>query len=209
MGLQTNDILTDEVGRRIFDAVLTLDEDALRDEFTRALDEHGVDALVADVLVPALRHVGVMWSAGELSVMHEHHASNIVRLVVSGFRGEAAAKGRPRAVLTCPPGELHDLPNHLFSAMLVQRGWAPLVLGANTPWAATSTAVRASGARVCVISGMQPASFAARRLELTMMARSTPVFVAGPGAGRSSIPGITALGDDWRQAADLVTAVLD
>ena len=130
MDLQTNDILTDEVGRRIFDAVLTLDEDALREEFSRALDEHGVDALVADVLVPALRHVGVMWSAGELSVMHEHHASNIVRSVVSGFRGEAAAKGRPRAVLTCPPGELHDLPNHLFSAMLVQRGWAPLVLGA-------------------------------------------------------------------------------
>lgn len=89
MDLQTNDILTAEVGRRIFDAVLTLDEDALRAEFARARDEHGVDALVADVLVPALHHVGVMWSAGELSVMHEHHASHIVRSVVSEFRGEA------------------------------------------------------------------------------------------------------------------------
>lgn len=37
MDLQTNDILTAEVGRRIFDAVLTLDEDALRAEFARAL----------------------------------------------------------------------------------------------------------------------------------------------------------------------------
>ena len=52
MDLQTNDILTAEVGRRIFDAVLTLDEDALRAEFARARDEHGIDALVADVLVP-------------------------------------------------------------------------------------------------------------------------------------------------------------
>ncbi|WP_313490433.1 cobalamin B12-binding domain-containing protein, partial [Dermacoccus nishinomiyaensis] len=213
MDLQTNDILTAEVGRRIFDAVLTLDEDALRAEFARARDEHGVDALVADVLVPALHHVGVMWSAGELSVMHEHHASNIVRSVVSEFRGEAVRTeserdARPRVVLTCPPGELHDLPNHLFSSMLVERGWAPLVLGANTPWAATSAAVRATSARACVISGMKATSFAARRSELTVMARSTLVYVAGPGATLAGVPGVVALGDDWREAADVVTGRL-
>ena len=47
MDLQTNDILTAEVGRRIFDAVLTLDEDALRasieaelrEDYERRLDE--------------------------------------------------------------------------------------------------------------------------------------------------------------------------
>ena len=64
MDLQTNDILTAEVGRRIFDAVLTLDEDALRAEFARARDEHGGAEQQPDVGDPGDEEGGVRCAPG-------------------------------------------------------------------------------------------------------------------------------------------------
>lgn len=114
-------VLTQEMNHRIFDAVVNLDAASLRDEFTTALDNHGIDALICEIMIPVLRQVGIMWQNGELGVMHEHHVSNIVRSVVAEFRGPAVREKKRRVILACPPGELHDLPSHLFAAMLLER----------------------------------------------------------------------------------------
>lgn len=204
MPLEIDDVLTADLGQRIMAAVRALDEDALRADFRAALDAHGVDALIADVLAPTLRHVGELWQEGELSVLHEHPAAGIVRSVVGESPEAAAQRGRRRVVLCCTPGELHDLPSYLFAAMLAQRGLAGVVLGANTPWAAMSAGVRMTEADACVISAMRPTSFAARGPSVRMIARSAPVFLAGPGA--IALPGVAVLPHDWRAAADLVRA---
>lgn len=136
---------------QILDAVVALDA-----------DQHGNDALVADVLVPTLRRIGVMWERGRLGVMHEHLASVIVRSSIGQLTCQtptAAAK----VVLSCPPGDLHDLPLHLFSLMLVQRHLDPLVLGADTPIPATAQTARAVNANVCVITTLRPRAILAYR----------------------------------------------
>lgn len=147
---------------QILDAVVALDGDRLRDVVLRYADQHGNDALVADVLVPTLRRIGVMWERGRLGVMHEHLASVIVRSSIGQLTCQtptAAAK----VVLSCPPGELHDLPLHLFSLMLVQRHLDPLVLGADTPIPATAQTARAVNANVCVITTLRPRAILAYR----------------------------------------------
>ncbi|WP_374928630.1 B12-binding domain-containing protein [Kytococcus sedentarius] len=185
-------------------AIRELDSEALR---RAVLDSHhdlGTDAVVADVLVPALREVGDLWQVGELSVLHEHHASQIVRSVVEEFRREELPADAPRVVLACPPRELHELPLHLFALMLAGRGCAPFPLGSSTPWRAIADARRILDARVLVLSGALPAGFTQRARPLRALARSGPVCVAGAAASGALPEGVTRLSDDWREAADAV-----
>jgi MerR family transcriptional regulator, light-induced transcriptional regulator len=189
----------------LFDAILGLDGDLLHGHLLRYHAEYGSDSLVADILIPVLRHVGDMWESGKLGVLHEHHASNIIRSVVGTFRRPAFTdKTAPPVILACPPGELHDLPNHLFSLMLLDRGLAPIVLGANTPWKALAAAARSTGCGACIVSGINPRLIRRYATVLTTLNATTPVLLAGPITAHR-IPGIRALSNDWRQAATTVT----
>lgn len=197
------------VREQLFDAALGLDGDTMRVVVLDCLDTHGVDVVVADVVVPVLRHIGELWQQGRLSVMHEHHASGVLRSLAGELRRGLPREGRRTIVLTCPPGELHDLPSHLFSAMLVDRDFASVVLGASTPWRSTLTATRAVGADAVLVSGTRPRSLRTKSSFLAQMAQSVPLFVAGPAATDLAIPGVTGLPPDWREAADLVDARVD
>lgn len=189
----------------IFDAILGLDADTMRDLILGFQRTGGTDLVVADVLIPVLRRVGDMWASGQLSVLHEHHASRIMRSVMAEFRRPATPSPvRLPVVMSCPPGELHDLPSHLFSLMLLERGLTPVVLGADTPWKATAAAVRSCSAKACVLSGMKPAGLRHRSAVVKLLAQSAPVLVAGPLGERTSIPGVTVLSPDWRTAGDQV-----
>lgn len=188
----------------IYDAILGLDADAIRRLVHQFGVSGGTDVVVADVLVPVLRTVGEMWADGKLSVLHEHHASGIIRSMVGQLRRPAMHADRPTVVLACPPGELHDLPAHLFSLMLIDRGLAPIVLGADTPWKATASALRSAGAQACVLSGMRPGGIRYRHTVLKMLASTAPVFVAGPLGEGLEVPGVQPLSEDWRVAADVV-----
>ncbi|KYH46305.1 B12-binding domain-containing protein [Branchiibius sp. NY16-3462-2] len=189
----------------IFDAILGLDAETMRQLILGFQETGGTDLVVADVLIPVLRRVGDMWASGQLSVLHEHHASRIIRSVAAEFRRPAAqVPVRLSVVMSCPPGELHDLPSHLFSLMLLERGLTPVVLGADTSWKATAAAVRSCSAKACVLSGMKPAGLRHRSAVVKLLAQSAPVLVAGPLGERTSIPGVTPLSPDWRVAADQV-----
>lgn len=190
---------------RIFDAILGLDGDSIRGELIELQQRAGSDLVVADILVPVLRRVGDLWEQGRLGVLHEHHASTIIRSVIGQFRRPALRdEDCPTVVLCCPPGELHDLPGHLFSLMLLERGVAPLVLGADTPWKALVAAVRATSASACVLSGMRPNRLRWRGTVLTQIAASTTLFVAGPLAEGELPDGVRTLADEWRNAAAVV-----
>jgi MerR family transcriptional regulator, light-induced transcriptional regulator len=190
----------------IFDAILGLDGALLHRELSDYHERHGNDSLVADVLIPVLRQVGDMWECGKLGVLHEHHASNIIRSVVGTFRRPAFDDGTASTViLACPPGELHDLPNHLFSLMLLERGLAPIVLGANTPWKALAAAVRSTDCAACVVSGINPRKIGRHKAVLSTLNGVSPVFLAGRLAALE-VPGVRTLSDDWRHAASAVDA---
>ncbi|WP_170226428.1 cobalamin B12-binding domain-containing protein [Rudaeicoccus suwonensis] len=197
-----------ETRNDVFDAILGLDGDLLHHDLVAYHDRFGSDSLVADVLIPVLRNVGDMWEQGQLGVLHEHHASGIIRSVIGTIRRPAfstSAAGNV-VVLACPPRELHDLPNHLFSLMLLDRGLAPVVLGANTPWKALTAALHSTGAVSCVLSGVNPVLIHRYPL-LSRLASITPIHLAGPLGDGVEVAGVHRLSDDWRAAADDIAAV--
>ncbi len=168
----------------------------------------GLGRTVDDVLLPALRQLGRRWQSGEADVSHEHLATNAVR----GWLSKISQPGPPRQlgpiVLCCGPRDDHTLGLEALRALLAERGFDCLLLGARTPVESLTRAVRDTvGAAVILVchlpAGRQAAVDALRSAEL----RRTSIYYAG-GAfaspqARHGVPG-HHLGDNLTNAADSV-----
>lgn len=159
-----------------------LDEPAAQAMLDRLLSDFTVETVLRDVLMPYLRDLGERWERGEVSIGHEHFASHVVRgRLASLARGWGSGQG-PRALLACPPGELHDLALLVFGIVLSRSGWRVGYLGVNTP--ITDLIQLASDLRPsCVLVAASTSErFAAVMPELARLASLAPLVLAGPGA---------------------------
>jgi methanogenic corrinoid protein MtbC1 len=113
-----------------------------------------VDDVRFHLITPALYEVGLRWQRAEIGVAEEHLASSICEWLLFTLAGRVRrppAIGR-RALVGCSEGELHGLGARMIAHLLSERGWAVLLLGADTPAAAWPEIVRARRPDVAVLS---------------------------------------------------------
>ncbi|MGL4744386.1 MAG: cobalamin B12-binding domain-containing protein [Dermatophilaceae bacterium] len=198
-----------EARKRILDAVPLLDGLGLREAVVSFASARGIDAVVAEVMVPVLHEVGEGWDAGRLGVVHEHFASNTFRGVLGELRSTGTSSPGRSVVLACPPDELHDLPLELFGSMLHRRSWRVVTLGADTPMTALIDAVHTLRAEACVVAGVRADVFEPHLRAFTSLASVVPVFLGGAGALALDrpVPDCTVLPPDLVRAARAVDAI--
>jgi methanogenic corrinoid protein MtbC1 len=164
---------------------------------------------LGEIILPLLARLGRRWAAGEVSVGQEHFASNVI-----GGRLRSLARGwgdgvGPRAILACPPGELHELGLVAFGLALRERGWRITYLGADTPIAEVLTAADELTPSIVVLAAVTPDRFTAPRSELTGLARRTRLGLGGAGASAELADAVGAellAGDLMDVAATLAPA---
>jgi MerR family transcriptional regulator, light-induced transcriptional regulator len=165
--------------RRAMDA---FDEPAAEAVLDRLLADFTVPAFLRDVVLPFLADLGDRWQRGTATVAMEHFASNLIRGRLAGLaRGWGSGHG-PRALLACPPGELHELALMMFGIVLHSNGWRIDYLGTNTPVSELARVAAASRPDLVVLAATVPQSLEPFREELTSVAGRTPLAVAGAGA---------------------------
>jgi DNA-binding transcriptional MerR regulator len=165
--------------RRALDA---FDEPAAQAELDRLMAGLSVPAVLRDVVLPYLADLGERWERGTASVAAEHFASNIIRGRLGGLgRGWGSGHG-PRALLACPPGELHDMGLMAFGIVLNRTGWRIEYLGASTPVEELHRAAGASHPDLVVVAATIPQTLEPLQPELASLARSAPLALAGAGA---------------------------
>ncbi len=116
-------------------ALLGGEERAVEDLVAKARSR-GADTavLVRDLVTPALREVGRMWTCGEASVAEEHLATELASRVLARSSGAApAASVARRIVHACLEGEFHDVGLGFLADVARERGWDAESLGANVP----------------------------------------------------------------------------
>lgn len=120
--------------QRLLTALCDGDERTATDVVARlhAQGESALDVL-ARVVVPAMAGIGDRWAAGELTVAHEHRASEMVSRLLAGIDQRRPGRPRGTVVVTAPPGELHGLPIDMAAAVLREDGWSVELLGADMP----------------------------------------------------------------------------
>jgi len=149
----------------------------------RCLLNLGLARAIGLVILPCLRDVGRRWECGEITVAHEHFATNIIRrrllTVADGWEEE----GEHLALLACAPGEQHDIGLICFGVALASyHGWRITYLGADTPLPALATAVGATAPDLVVVCATTPARFFPDLARWEEVGRTAKVAIGGAGA---------------------------
>ena len=165
--------------RRALDA---FDEPAAQAILDRLVSDLSLTTVLRDVVLPYLAELGERWERGTASVAQEHFASNLIRGRLAGLaRGWGNGHG-PRAVLACPPGELHDLALMAFGIVLNRNGWRIDYLGMNTPVEELTRTVDARHPDLVVLAATLPENLEPHATQLTALAQHAPLALAGAGA---------------------------
>jgi DNA-binding transcriptional MerR regulator/methylmalonyl-CoA mutase cobalamin-binding subunit len=134
-------------------AVLALDQRELEQTYDHAMISLTRSALLADVIVPLLHEIGLLWGAGKLKIVNEHMAATVTRTVMlSMLRDSMISGSAPRIVVTTTAGETHELGALVVALKAAESGWHPHYFGPNLPAEEIAYGVKRVGARAVALS---------------------------------------------------------
>ena len=137
---------------QILKAAERLDAAAIRDRLDDAAATLGLAPSIDDVLLPAMRQIGVWWAIGHCDVMQERMATEAVRAWLDRRSAFAPPPTRPRPILlACGPSDLHTVGLEATAVVLRYQGWPCRVLGARTSTVTLATAAQAAAAAGVVV----------------------------------------------------------
>lgn len=171
-----------ELAGRLDAALLSFDGEGGHVALDRLLGALTLETAIEAVLLPAVARLGARWAAGEISVAQEHFASNLVRARLLTFAVGWDQGGGRRALLACPPGELHDIALVAFGVALHRQGWRIVYLGPDTPVSDLSEAARTVEPALIVLAATDGRRFEPIRREVARLARRSSLAIAGAGA---------------------------
>jgi MerR family transcriptional regulator, light-induced transcriptional regulator len=82
---------------------------------------------------PTCTSLGGRWESGEVRVVQEHLASNLIRGRLLALARAWERGNGPMTLFACRPGEQHELSLIGFGPALWGRGWRIAFLAADTP----------------------------------------------------------------------------
>ncbi len=173
-----------------------LDPAGVRSRLDEAAEALGLSGCVDDVLLPAMRQVGVWWEMGHCDIAQERMTTEAVRAWLDRRSAFAPAPSRSRPILlACGPRDLHTIGLESMALLLRYEGWPCRVLGAHVPTVSVVAAAKATdAAAVVIVSHLATGRRKAVESIEAVDAEGVTVFYAGNSfavaRSRSSIPGI-------------------
>jgi len=203
------DGLLDDAAARLLARIRDYDEAGVQGVLDESFAAFGVEAVLGQVILPALARVGDDWAQGTLDISQEHFASNLIRGRLLALARLWGRGGGPLALLACAPGEQHDISLLAFGLVLRSHGWRILFLGADTPIATLMEAVKTTEPALAVVTSFDPALLEAEADALRRLARLVRLVLSGPGVSDSFCArlGVRRLDGNLVAAANEIAAV--
>ncbi len=174
--------LFENAAERLLAAIRAYDEAAVHEVLDESFAAFGLEAVLRELILPALTQVGREWEQGTLAVSQEHFASNVIRARLLSLARLWGRGSGPVAVLACAPGEQHDISLLAFGLVLRSHGWRIIFLGADTPIATLAQAAEGTGSALTVLASFDPSRLEAESTRIRRLARKLPLVLSGPGA---------------------------
>jgi DNA-binding transcriptional MerR regulator len=174
--------LLEDAAERLLAAIRGYDEAAVHEVLDESFAAFGLEAVLRDLILPALMQVGREWEQGTLAVSQEHFASNVIRARLLSLARLWGRGGGPVALLACAPGEQHDISLLAFGLVMRSHGWRIVFLGADTPIATLAQAAESTRPALTVLASFDPSSLEAESTAIRRLARELPIVLSGPGA---------------------------
>ncbi len=161
-----------------------------------AINEMPAVTMLDDVLAPAMRSIGALWQAAEITVADEHLATTICRQLLDEIAATlqtAPVNSRQTVLLITPEPERHELALVMAGAVLSGAGYDTLLLGSGVPQAALKSALlRHRPAVVALSSSVPRAASLAAAAKLVHETLPAVHLITGGAAARALPLDITA-----------------
>ncbi len=185
---------------------------AIEGALRHAASALGPRRFVTEVAHPFAVRVGTAWADGQISVRHEHVATECLvtrlRVLLSNYQD---LEGRPVVLLATLPGEPHGLALQMVALYLATAGARPRLLGVSTPPGdvlEAASAFRADVVGLTVTPVVDPhesrrhVKFLRKRLDAAV-----PLWLGGAGAGAiGSVEGDVQVATTWSALDDALLA---
>lgn len=141
--------------------------------------------VLTELVVPAMRDIGVRWRSKEVTIGDEHQAAGVATRIIGRLGPLFAHRGRHRGtvVVGAPAGDRHAIPSAIVADLLREAGFKVVDLGADTPAAAFARAAADADQLLAVgIGSTLPGNSLAVTATASALHRSrpdAPVIVGG------------------------------
>jgi len=185
---QSNDLWVD-VQERAIDAIVRFDENQLDKLYNDALALYPIDIVTERLLVPILVTLGERWANTEGSIAEEHFFGAFMRNKLGArFHHRYKHTTGTKLLVSCLPGEHHELGIMLFSLAAHDHGFRLVYLGPNMPLEELGLTAMRAGCHGIVLSGSvtradEPLATGLKNL---VDDADCPVFVGGQSSVRCS-----------------------
>lgn len=163
---------------RLLDAIAHYRVDAFDHDLSVAVATLPVSVLVAKVVSPLLREVGVRWADGRMAIAQERLVTSLLRARLLSVLNQHPRRGRAQVLFSTLPGEPHEL--GLLGAALhgYDAGLPVLYLGTELPAAELVRVAVKLDAGAVAISSVNPGSAPQALSELEHLDAALPPDVA-------------------------------
>jgi len=135
-----------------------------------------VERVVEETVLSALKHLGLLWETGRITVADEHAATEICRYVLYRLF-DSVEPGRPvglKALAACVPGDEHELGVEIVGEYLRLKGWETFVVGRSSPQEDILKALAEFRPNVAFFSATLVANLPAARALVTEVQKTLP-----------------------------------
>lgn len=171
--------------RRMFNAVVRFDTDALDSVYNETLSLYPVDLVTRQLISPVLKILGERWLTESGAIAEEHFFGIYLRNKMGArFHHHSAHNRGPIIIAACLPGEQHELGLMLFGLAALDFGFRIILLGADMPITDLVVPVARSGAAAVVMSGSVRIAdeTLTEQLSILIDQAKVPVFIGGHSA---------------------------
>ncbi len=116
-------------------SMMNLDETTFNIIFQRLIIRKGLLKTITDVIYPFLSDAGFLWSSNQISPIHEHFITNLIRQKIIAATDTLPVNRleSPGIVMFLPTGEDHEIGLLIANFIARNLGWKVYYLGQNVP----------------------------------------------------------------------------
>ena len=140
--------------QRMLKSIENFNEQNLDTTYNEALSIYPIDMVTQEVIIPVLQLLGERWQEREAGIAEEHFFSAFLRNKLGARLHHESHRSRGNKILvSCFPGEYHELGILLFAIAALGHGYQILYLGTNLPLSQLSKVVERIDVSAVLLSG--------------------------------------------------------
>ncbi len=140
--------------QRLLKSIENFNEQNLDSTYNEALSIYPIDMVTEQVIIPVMQVLGERWEDREAGIAEEHFFSAFLRNKLGARLHHESHRSRGNKILvSCLPGEHHELGILLFCIAAISHGYQILYLGTDMPPMQLSKVVERTDVSAVLLSG--------------------------------------------------------